>query len=158
MWYDYIHWSQLRSVVSQALCPDTWIAFHQSCYLFAQHENTNFTEAEQFCAAHGANLVNIDDVHENNFVFSVVQDQLVVLWWIGLTDSIIEGEWKWIPRDNSPSFTNWAGGQPENHSSRDQDCAVVHSSYHYTWHDDSCTAINHPICEKPTGSETILVG
>ncbi|XP_052807184.1 C-type lectin domain family 2 member D-like [Mya arenaria] len=66
----------LRSVVSQALCPDSWIAFHESCYLFAQHENTSFTEAEHFCEAHGANLVTIDDVHENNFVFSVVYDHL----------------------------------------------------------------------------------
>ncbi|XP_052799805.1 C-type lectin domain family 10 member A-like isoform X2 [Mya arenaria] len=148
----------VRSVVSLATCPDSWIAFHESCYFFAQHESASFNEAEHFCQAHGAHLITIDDVHENNFVLSVVEDHIGVLWWIGLTDSITEGEWKWIPSDESPSFTFWDEGQPEDHSSRDQDCVALHNSFHYKWHDDVCTMKHPPICEKPSGSEVVTIG
>ena len=35
-------------------------------------------------------------------------------FWIGLSDAVHEGTWRWQESDSEPSYTNWARGQPTN--------------------------------------------
>ena len=65
--------------------------------------------------------------------------------WIGATDQIKEGDWKWT--DCSPwSFTKWGRGEPNNDKGWDrsngEDCAILASrtnSRKTDWLDTPCT-------------------
>ncbi len=69
-------------------------------------------------------LVTISDQAENSFV---ARTFLQASAWIGFTDELVEGEWRWIDAtpgiwqdpDNfvnpvQTAFTNWAAGEPNN--------------------------------------------
>ncbi|WAR04490.1 CLC6A-like protein [Mya arenaria] len=49
-------------------CPNGWIAYEGSCYLFNNKDNMSFVAAEEFCTQNGGHVVHIDDEAENNFI------------------------------------------------------------------------------------------
>lgn len=72
-----------------------------------------WTDARQACLNMGGHLVTSTTLAENNFLFS--------LWpngWIGLTDEVTEGTWRWVT--NEPfTWSNWNGGEPNNSNNED---------------------------------------
>lgn len=72
-----------------------------------------WTDARQACLNMGGHLVTSTTLAENNFLFS--------LWpngWIGLTDEVSEGTWRWVT--NEPfTWSNWNGGEPNNAGNED---------------------------------------
>jgi hypothetical protein len=61
----------------------------------------------------GGHLVTSTSLAENNFLFN--------LWpngWIGLTDEVVEGQWRWVTGE-SFSWANWNGGEPNNSNNED---------------------------------------
>ncbi|XP_035765197.1 C-type lectin domain family 4 member E-like [Neolamprologus brichardi] len=73
------------------------------------------------------------------------------LFWIGLTDSAVEGRWLWV--DGSPlneSLTFWYfHDEPNDLTEEDpdgQDCAKMGPMY---WFAASCKVTHRSICEKP---------
>ncbi|XP_052237663.1 snaclec aspercetin subunit alpha-like [Dreissena polymorpha] len=48
-------------------CPDGWLAFEGSCYLFADI-HAHFTEAAHYCQQHGGSLIHVDSDTENDFI------------------------------------------------------------------------------------------
>jgi hypothetical protein len=72
-----------------------------------------WTDARQACLNMGGHLVTVTSPAENNFIFN--------LWpngWIGLTDEVSEGTWRWVT--NEPfSWSNWNGGEPNNAGNED---------------------------------------
>ncbi|XP_053388641.1 perlucin-like protein [Mercenaria mercenaria] len=139
----------LEGIVSgDTKCPDAWTAFQGSCYLFGNQKMT-FNDAETFCEQSGAHLVHIDDTQENNFILEMVGRFHTQNWWIGLTDGVIEGNWKFAGTDISPAYTNWYPGQPESNGGRtNEDCATLYHKVSFKWVDISCTTSWQPICEK----------
>ncbi|WAR16211.1 CLC3A-like protein [Mya arenaria] len=87
-------------------CPDGWMAYNASCYLFA---------------------------HDNPY------------HWIGLTDDVIEGQWKWHDTDQVATFTNWWTGQPD--GLRNANCVIIHAALQYKWTDQGCQESFKPLCE-----------
>ena len=72
-----------------------------------------WTEARQACANMGGYLVTVTTLAENNFLFN--------LWpngWIGLTDEVVEGQWRWVTGEPF-SWSNWNGGEPNNSNNED---------------------------------------
>jgi hypothetical protein len=61
----------------------------------------------------GGYLVTITSAAENNFIFN--------LWpsgWIGLTDEVVEGQWRWV--NGEPySYSSWNPGEPNNAGNED---------------------------------------
>ena len=73
----------------------------------------NWTTAKSNCAAMGGHLVTVTTSGENSFLFN--------LWpsgWIGLTDEVTEGTWKWVTGETF-SYTNWNSGEPNNSGNED---------------------------------------
>lgn len=72
-----------------------------------------WTDARQSCLNMGGHLVTSTSLAENNFLFN--------LWpngWIGLTDEVVEGQWRWVTGEPF-SWSNWNGGEPNNSNNED---------------------------------------
>ena len=72
-----------------------------------------WTTARQNCIDMGGYLVTVTTAAENSFIFG--------LWpsgWIGLTDEVIEGTWRWVTGE-AYSYTSWNPGEPNNAGNED---------------------------------------
>ena len=72
-----------------------------------------WTDARQACANMGGYLVTVTTSAENNFIFN--------LWpsgWIGLTDEVSEGTWRWVTGEPY-TWGNWNPGEPNNAGNED---------------------------------------
>jgi hypothetical protein len=72
-----------------------------------------WTNARSNCAAMGGYLVTITSSGEQSFLFN--------LWpsgWIGLTDEVNEGTWRWVTGETY-SYSNWNSGEPNNAGNED---------------------------------------
>jgi hypothetical protein len=61
----------------------------------------------------GGHLVTVTSAAENNFIFN--------LWpsgWIGLTDEVTEGVWRWVTGETY-SYSSWNPGEPNNVGNED---------------------------------------
>ena len=75
--------------------------------------NAFWTDARQACANMGGYLVTVTSAAENNFLFG--------LWpsgWIGLTDEVVEGQWRWVTGEPY-SYSSWNPGEPNNAGNED---------------------------------------
>jgi hypothetical protein len=69
--------------------------------------------AKAACEAMGGYLVTVTTAAENNFIFN--------LWpsgWIGLTDEVNEGVWRWVTGEPY-SYSSWNPGEPNNAGNED---------------------------------------
>lgn len=72
-----------------------------------------WTTARTNCSNMGGHLVTITTSGEQSFIYG--------LWpsgWIGLTDEVTEGTWKWVTGETF-SYTNWNNGEPNNSGNED---------------------------------------
>ncbi|XP_060570440.1 perlucin-like protein [Ruditapes philippinarum] len=129
----------------KARCQDGWIRYQGSCYLIVQNQCT-FHEAEVNCKKHGADLVTIEDANENTFLKKHLTTLKGTDFWIGLTDSVTEGVFKWVADQSKAVFTDWAKDQPDNY--HNEDCVHVHASRSFVWNDRPCVDRVQSICEE----------
>jgi Ca2+-binding RTX toxin-like protein len=90
----------------------------------------NWTQAQAQAVALGGNLVTVNDAAENQFLVSAFGGS--EQFWIGLTDAVSEGVFKWA-NGEPVSYVNWATGQPDNF--RDEDFAEFNSFGAGKWND-----------------------
>jgi hypothetical protein len=72
-----------------------------------------WTTAKQNCIDMGGHLVTVTSSGENSFLYN--------LWpsgWIGLTDEVTEGTWRWVTGETY-SYTSWNPGEPNNSGNED---------------------------------------
>jgi hypothetical protein len=72
-----------------------------------------WTAARQACANMGGYLVTVTTPSENNFIFNLWSDG-----WIGLTDEVVEGQWRWVTGEPY-TWGNWNSGEPNNAGNED---------------------------------------
>ena len=72
-----------------------------------------WTTAKSNCDAMGGHLVTVTTSGENSFIFGVWPSG-----WIGLTDEVTEGTWKWVTGETY-SYTSWNPGEPNNSGNED---------------------------------------
>ncbi|XP_052320896.1 CD209 antigen-like protein E isoform X8 [Oncorhynchus keta] len=128
-------------------CPEGWQKFESSWY-FLSTETKTWKESRQDCLERGADLVIINSDKEQQFLLNLKKRV-----WIGLTDSVKEGTWKWV--DGTPLITGYwydpqpdnGGGKPEN---GEEDCVEIRTDQSplKAWNDLSCAENLHWICEK----------
>lgn len=75
----------------------------------------------------GGHLATITSQEENDFIFSLLPSSNVP-YWLGATDSKNEGTWEWVNGEGifwengtSLMYTNWAEGEPNNDTWKDED-------------------------------------
>ncbi|XP_077966862.1 uncharacterized protein LOC144420900 [Styela clava] len=86
-----------------------------------------WSEAKSFCATIGSSLVQLDVSSIQNDVLTTVRNSgSTNLYWIGATDEVSEGHWKWVD-GSSASITSWNldskepnGGNRENYLAIDK--------------------------------------
>ncbi|KTG35454.1 hypothetical protein cypCar_00006785 [Cyprinus carpio] len=71
---------------------DGWI-YYQSSFYFISPDGKNWTESRRYCTERGADLLIVNNNEEQDFVKNISGKNVV---WIGLTDSDVEGRWKWV--------------------------------------------------------------
>ncbi|KAL4217899.1 mannose binding [Mactra antiquata] len=132
-------------------CPNGWTVYGQSCYITG-HTAVDFNNAVQFCQHYQAKLAEIESAAENNFLRSYLEDFKVADYWIGLTDSVIDNEWRWYSDDSLVTFTDWHPTEPNN--GKAHNCALIYGSgtYAHHWVDAPCSGSWVPLCELPVSN------
>lgn len=75
--------------------------------------SATWTTARSNCVAMGGHLVTITTSAEQSFIFNIWPSG-----WIGLTDEVTEGTWRWVTGETY-SYTNWNSGEPNNSGNED---------------------------------------
>jgi len=88
-------------------------------------------QAQAQAVSFGGNLVTVNDAAENQFLVNSFggTEQL----WIGLTDEVVEGQFKWV-NGEAVTYTNWLGGQPDN-SGGAENYAQIFGGTNGQWND-----------------------
>ncbi|XP_013868904.1 C-type lectin domain family 4 member E [Austrofundulus limnaeus] len=134
-------------------CPDGWLQVEDQCF-FLSTKKQNFSTSAEKCKDIGAHLAILTTREQHE---AVEKEGRRLGWsqtfyWIGLSDSENEGDWKWV--DNSmltTSFWNVQKSEPDNHTDggpEGEDCAVV-DSFTQSWYDVPCGFLYPRICQKP---------
>ncbi|XP_038842486.1 fibronectin-like isoform X4 [Salvelinus namaycush] len=130
--------------LNKASCPEGWRKFGSSFYYLSTEKKT-WENSRQDCLERGADLVIINSEEEQTFINGFESVKWV---WIGLTDSVTEGTWKWV--DGTPLTTPryWWSGEPD--GGTDQNCVEIYyiSSGQGVWRDFDCSFSQEWICEK----------
>eukprot|EP00063_Salmo_salar_P090461 XP_014065296.1 PREDICTED: C-type lectin domain family 4 member M-like isoform X2 [Salmo salar] len=133
-----------RDFLSRWLTNLGWQKFESSWY-FLSTESKTWKESREDCLKRGADLVIINSDMEQTFLFNLKKRV-----WIGLTDSVNEGTWKWV--DDTPLTTRyWNDKQPDSEDpSGEEDCVEIHKDWIplTAWNDMSCDKKLNWICEK----------
>ncbi|XP_043105766.1 uncharacterized protein LOC122352417 [Puntigrus tetrazona] len=101
-----------------------WFYFKSSCY-YTSSQYKNCTESRRYCTERGADLIIINSREEEKFV---MKKSAITEAWIGLTDSDVEGTWKWVDGSTLTSGY-WISGEPN--GERAENCVVTCSSSLY---------------------------
>ncbi|XP_072347430.1 asialoglycoprotein receptor 1-like [Scyliorhinus torazame] len=126
----------------QVQCPDQWRRFQQNCYYFSL-VTKNYTDAQRSCTSMHANLVVINSAEEKVFLQHWTHKGS---HWIGLSDSISEGDWRWVDgTDYASSVKFWSPNEPNNRYNV-EDCAEL--LVYGEWNDAPCNFHRYWICEK----------
>ncbi|XP_064819207.1 C-type lectin domain family 4 member E-like [Oncorhynchus masou masou] len=130
-------------------CPEGWQKFESSWYFLSTVTNP-WRESRQDCLERGADLVIINSDKEQEFLFSFNKRA-----WIGLTDSVTEGAWKWVDGTALTTPSYWYLQQPDNGGDNpangEEDCVELNTETWRpvkAWNDQSCLDNRHWICEK----------
>uniref|UniRef100_A0A8C4S7Z3 C-type lectin domain family 4 member E-like n=1 Tax=Erpetoichthys calabaricus TaxID=27687 RepID=A0A8C4S7Z3_ERPCA len=134
-------------------CPINWIQHKKKCFSFVTERKT-WSESETTCENLGGTLAILETQEEHDFLHEGARN-LTGTWdfhfWIGLSDSVKEGEWQWV--DKTPlNRTYWhlTGNEPNNFKVDDlegEDCAVLNSHFK-AWSDVPCDFAYKFICQK----------
>ncbi|KTF77789.1 hypothetical protein cypCar_00038058 [Cyprinus carpio] len=123
---------------------DEWI-YYQFSFYYMSNETKNWTESRQDCLKKGADLIIINNSEEQDFVKNNTANRE---FWIGVTDSDVEGIWKWVDGSNLTSGF-WASNEPNGRTI--ENCAVTYLTQWpklIGWLDVKCNKDYQWICEK----------
>uniref|UniRef100_H3BEN7 C-type lectin domain-containing protein n=1 Tax=Latimeria chalumnae TaxID=7897 RepID=H3BEN7_LATCH len=131
-------------------CPPDWDFFSGSCY-FMSTASRPWHRAKDYCESKEAHLLVVNNANEQQYFSSILEPYH---YWIGLSDTEEEMEWKWVDGTDyrtTPHF--WDDGQPDNWNwgaDHTEDCGSFHRYSYGRWNDDRCTTPYRFICEKET--------
>ncbi|XP_027138580.1 CD209 antigen-like [Larimichthys crocea] len=119
-----------------------WVYFSGSFYYISSLEKS-WQQSREDCWRRGADLAIINSKSEQEYIRRFQRR-----FWFGLTDSGIEGIWKWV--DGTPlTASYWAPNEPNSYRGTDEDCAeTLFYTWENSWNDEPCHRARSWICEK----------
>ncbi|XP_056103765.1 CD209 antigen-like protein E isoform X1 [Rhinichthys klamathensis goyatoka] len=136
---------QLRNNLQSS---DGW-TYYKSSFYYMPNETKSWNESRRYCTERGADLIIINNREEQDFVKNMTGKAIV---WIGLTDSDVDGRWKWVDGSTLTSGF-WANGEPNGRTK--ENCVLTVAVPKLPewpklvgWLDDACTKPFQWICEK----------
>lgn len=72
---------------------------------------------------------------------------------MGLTDEMVENDFRWVDTNTNPEFVDWYPNEPSN-GQHGEDCVIFWSAHDYSWNDTPCSSTHQTICE----SEYVVFG
>uniref|UniRef100_A0A672QAB7 C-type lectin domain-containing protein n=1 Tax=Sinocyclocheilus grahami TaxID=75366 RepID=A0A672QAB7_SINGR len=128
-----------------------WTCYRSSFYYMSK-ENKTWTESRRYCTEKGADLIIINNREEKDFVHNTSGN---AVFYIGLTDTDVEGSWKWVD-ESTLNSSFWASGEPNRGQGIvDEDCVVTVAVPKLPewpnlvgWLDVACNDKFQWICEK----------
>ncbi|XP_074539364.1 uncharacterized protein LOC141800601 [Halichoeres trimaculatus] len=112
--------NNLRVQLTAKTCHHGWTRFNDKCYYFSPSEvKKTWDESRQDCQSRGGDLAKPKARVELTFV-----SRSNTFTWIGLSDRLQEGKWKWVDGTDLKSQGFWKQGEPNNANSN-EDCAEV---------------------------------
>ncbi|XP_060720561.1 CD209 antigen-like protein 2 [Tachysurus vachellii] len=139
------------SNIAEELKKPGWTLYRSSFY-YMSAEKKNWFDSRAECRKNGADLVIIKSREEQDFIDALRSGKSA---WIGLSDQVTEGTWKWV--DNTSLTTNYWWSKEPNNFNGDEDCAEIGyipddgrpvTNKLNTWNDNSCLSSLFWICEK----------
>jgi Ca2+-binding RTX toxin-like protein len=111
-------------------------------------------EAQAQAVSLGGNLVTVNDATENQFLVNTFggTEQL----WIGLTDEVVEGQFKWV-NGEAVTYTNWLINQPDNFGGN-EDYVHLNGATAGQWNDNTSSIIFRGIIEIANPSNDTIIG
>ncbi|KAK1797289.1 hypothetical protein P4O66_008667 [Electrophorus voltai] len=142
-------------------CARGWKFFSGKCYYFSTDEET-WTASRDACVAVGGHLVIVTSTEEQDFLKRSKPGSGAESYWIGRTDAMVEGEWRWLDGTKLSQTSRFrAGNEPDdwkgaqNAHPEGEDCAVMElSSASYGLQDVFCNEDNRKhkrVCEAKAG-------
>ncbi|KAL8606808.1 hypothetical protein ACOMHN_049637 [Nucella lapillus] len=140
----------LEPRVCSTQCPDDWISFRQSCYVFV-NDIATWIGAQTVCGLLHSKLLEVESAEENSFIVSQMAIRHTSKVWLGCNDFVREGKYVWTSTSEVLVFTHWAPGEPNNQNfgAGDQDCGVLYANG--LWDDGDCENVQSQLpfyCEK----------
>ncbi|XP_073667957.1 uncharacterized protein [Paramisgurnus dabryanus] len=124
--------SKQLNATMEVLKRDGLTVFQSSLY-FISSEKKTWSDSRANCIQRGADLIIINNQEEQDFVKSVSGLE----YWIGLSDSDVEGRWKWVDGSTlNTSFWDKSMSPEEPNGKTEENCTVTYSP---GWADYSCT-------------------
>ncbi|MFN4844548.1 MAG: C-type lectin domain-containing protein, partial [Dolichospermum sp.] len=120
-WNDYPSTVSLRGIIE-----NKFFEYNGSKYLLTG--SGTWQQAQAQAQSLGGNLVTVNNQAEQDWLVSTFGDSERL--WIGLTDEVTEGQFRWANGETS-TYTNWAPGQPDNFWNED----YVHIGSNGKWND-----------------------
>lgn len=111
-----------------------------------------WTQAQAQAVTLGGNLVTVNDAAENQFLVNTFGGTEGL--WIGLTDEVTEGTFKWA-NGEAVTYTNWSPGQPDNFGGA-QDYAYINFQNPGKWDDAGIAGIRGIIEIANPSNDTII--
>ncbi|XP_020781631.2 C-type mannose receptor 2-like isoform X2 [Boleophthalmus pectinirostris] len=140
-----------------------WCSHWSLCYILHSSVMLRWNESREMCQQqNGASLVKIETREEQVFLTAKLQTLMhydYEKFWIGLTDSQSEGQWRWTDGSAlNPSLAFWANDarnkEPDNWTGQNpngEDCVRMGRLVNLTeltWYDHSCNLTQRIMCEK----------
>nr|AAH55379.1 Killer cell lectin-like receptor subfamily B member 1B [Mus musculus] len=125
-------------------CPQDWLSHRDKCFHVSQVSNT-WKECRIDCDKKGATLLLIQDQEELRFLLDSIKEKYNSFW-IGLSYTLTDMNWKWINGTAFNSDVLKITGVTENGS-----CAAI-SGEKVT--SEGCSSDNRWICQKELNHET----
>ena len=134
-------------------CDSGWYRVMESC-IWLSREKKNFDDARDHCAT-----MNLDQGRlfeptsrlQNDLVVTLLKNrQNESHAWIGITDRLEEGTFRYLSSGKEVFFTKWTIGEPNNNGPGDdgsQNCVNIWWDNDESWDDLMCDEEIHYICE-----------
>uniref|UniRef100_K1PPT6 Aggrecan core protein n=1 Tax=Magallana gigas TaxID=29159 RepID=K1PPT6_MAGGI len=97
-------------------------------------------DRESYCHSYHGKLAEPITPGEQSFLASHASSEKH-LYWIGISDVIVENQWIYSSTQHSLVVTNWRHGQPDGHSG--ENCVLMDGHSHGQWRDTHC----HSYCQ-----------